>query len=160
MQASSSISPSRLGQPPRPTVRTDGSASMMRMPASIASSAGAPSDSMRAVVGTPSVPSLLVTRIISDNAFLSQLLDIRFAHTKHLGQQPFIVLAVAGRAAIDRTADIGGCARELHRQFIHRPGADFRAGDFGEPFQMPQLRIVIAAVFGILAHAGWDAGTL
>ena len=65
MQASSSISPSRFGQPPRPTVRTDGSASIRRMPASIASSAWAPSASMRAVVGTPSVPSLLVTRIMS-----------------------------------------------------------------------------------------------
>src|SRR6266851_1165426 len=63
-EASSSTSPSRLGQPPRPTVRTVSSLSTRRMPASIAARPGLPSASSRAVVATPGVPSLLVTTII------------------------------------------------------------------------------------------------
>src|SRR5215472_6038483 len=63
-EASSSTSPRRLGQPPRPTVRMLSSISTSRIPASIAPRAGLPSASRRAVTGTPGVPSLLVTTII------------------------------------------------------------------------------------------------
>src|SRR5215211_8347437 len=63
--ASSSTSPKRFGQPPRPTVRTFSSSSTSRIPASTASRAVAPSAIRRAVTGMPEVPSLLVTTIIA-----------------------------------------------------------------------------------------------
>ena len=89
----------------------------------------------------------------SDHPLLRQPLDVGMRHAQQFGQQPGIVLAVAGRAAIDRAADIGRRAGQFHRQLIDRPGADLGAGDFGQPFQMAQLRIVVAAVFGVLADA-------
>ncbi len=63
--ASSSTSPKRFGQPPRPTVRTFSSSSTSRIPASTASRAAAPSAKRRVVTGMPEVPSLLVTTIIA-----------------------------------------------------------------------------------------------
>src|SRR6476660_4815110 len=66
-----------------------------------------------------------------DDAFLGQPLDLARAAAEQFGQDVHIVLAIAWRAAVYRAADIGRGFAELHRDFVDRPGADLRAGDFG-----------------------------
>src|SRR5262252_6936976 len=96
-------------------------------------------------------PCSQVIEPTSNNAFFGKLLDFARASAEQLGQHPHIVLAVAGRTAIGRAADIGRRLAELHRQLVDRPGADLRAGDFRQPFEMPQLGVGVDAVLGILA---------
>src|SRR5205823_2263141 len=89
-----------------------------------------------------------------DDAFLGQPLDLARGASEQFGQHVHIVLAVARRAAVYRAADIGRGLRHFHRYFIDRPGADLRAGDFGQSFEMTVLRFVIPAV---LARAAISA---
>src|SRR3984893_1119842 len=90
----------------------------------------------------------------SDDALLGHPLDFARGSAEQLGQHPHIVLAIAGRAAIGRTADIGRGPAQLHRQLIDRPSADLGAGDFGQPFEVLELRVGVNAVLGVLAHPG------
>src|SRR5947208_9738536 len=89
-----------------------------------------------------------------DDAFLGQPLDLARGASEQFGQHVHIVLAIARRAAVYRAADIGRGLRHFHRYFVDRPGADLRTGDFGEPFEMTELRVVIDPVIGILANTG------
>jgi hypothetical protein len=59
--ASSSIWPSRLGQPPAPTLRTVGSLSTGRMPASVASRLHFPARSAAAAAAMPTPPSVFAS---------------------------------------------------------------------------------------------------
>src|SRR5262249_52957168 len=96
----------------------------------------------------------------SDDALLGEPLDLARGAAEQLGEHIYVILAVAWRAAVDRAADIGRGPAELHRDLVDRPGADLGAGDLGQPFEMAELRVVIDAVLGVLAHPGGNAGFL
>ena len=50
-------------------------------------------------------------RVTSDHPLLREALHVGMGHPEKFRQQPGVVLAVAGRAAIDRAADVGRGAR-------------------------------------------------
>src|SRR5262249_18512153 len=90
----------------------------------------------------------------SDDALLGEALDLAWAAAEQFGQHIHVVLAVARRAAIDRAADVGRGFAQLHRDLVDRPGADLRAGDLGQPFEVAELRVGVDPVFRVLADAG------
>src|SRR5215472_11883736 len=96
----------------------------------------------------------------SDDAFLGELLDFARRAAEQFGQHPQIVLAIARRAAVDRTADIGGGLAELHRDLVDRPGADLGAGDLGQPLEVTKLGVGVDAILGVLAYPGGYPGAL
>src|SRR5439155_25446245 len=96
----------------------------------------------------------------SDDTLLGEPFHLAWRTAEQLGQYPHIILAIARRAAIGRAAAIGMGLAELHLPLIDRPGADLGAGDLGQPFEVPQLRVGADAVLGILAYPGRHAGAL
>jgi len=112
-----------------------------------------------AVVGPPLLGRNAPARR-SDDALFGETLDVAAGIAEKPRQDMNVVLAVAWRAAIDGAADVRGRRAELHRQLRDRPGADLRARDLGQPFEMRELGIVIAAVLRRLADPGGNASGL
>src|SRR6185437_7111049 len=90
----------------------------------------------------------------SDYALLGEAFDVALGIAEQPGEDVLVVFAIAGRAAIEGTADMGGSGAELHRQFRNRPGSDLRSCHFRQPMKMRKLRIVVAAILRRLADAG------
>src|SRR5206468_81529 len=81
-----------------------------------------------------------------NHAFLSQRLDLLPRHPEHLAVHVVVVLAVARRAAIDSSTDVGRALAQLHGHLGERPAADLRARHFSEPRERGQLRVIVATV--------------
>src|SRR5437763_6847341 len=95
-----------------------------------------------------------------EHALVSQLFDLGRRHAEQLTIDVLVVLAVAGRAAVDAPAGVGRALRQLHRYLGDRPATDLCARHLGQPFECPELRINIAALLGRLADPSRHAGLL
>src|SRR6202040_2790796 len=93
----------------------------------------------------------------SEHPFRRQLGDLAFRHPQELAVDILVVLAVARRAAVDAAAREGGALAEFDRHLGDRPAADLAAGHLGEPREVRELGIVIAAILGRLADPGRHA---
>src|SRR5262245_53632806 len=91
---------------------------------------------------------------------VGQPFDLGRRHAKQLTIDVLVVLAVAGRAAVDAPAGVGRALRQLRRYLGDRPTADLAARHLGQPSQCPELRINIAALLGRLADSSRHAGLL
>ena len=95
-----------------------------------------------------------------DHSLVGQRFDLVGRHPEKLSVYVVVVLAVAGRAAVDASADVGRALAHLDGQLGQRPATDLRPCHFGQPRERRQLRVAVAAVSRCLAHAGRHAGAL
>src|SRR5262249_58010788 len=100
------------------------------------------------------------TRVALKYALVGQLLDLCRRHAEQLAVHILVVLAIAGRAAVDASAGIGRALRQLDRHLRDRPATDLGARHLGQPFERPKLRINVAALLGRLADPGRYPGPL
>src|SRR5207249_3549482 len=96
----------------------------------------------------------------SDHALLGEGLDLPGRYPEQLAVHVLVVLAVARRAAVEASADVGRALAHLDGHLRALPWADLRARHLRQPRERRQLRIVVAAVARRLAHAGRHAGGL
>jgi hypothetical protein len=115
------------------------------------------------------LPSKGRNRAIAPYGLLAQLTPLRtphpppgprspLRHPQQLAIDVLVVLAVARGAAVDAAARESGALAELDRHLGDRPAADLGAGHLGQPFEVGQLRIVIAAI--LRKHVGRVSGAL
>jgi len=85
----------------------------------------------------------------SEHPFRRQVRDRAFGHPQELAIDLLVVLAIARRAAVDAAAREGGALAEFDRHLGDRPAADLAAGHLGQPREVGELWIVIAAILGL-----------
>src|SRR5262245_38722090 len=114
----------------------------------------------RAAAASTSHPVNAMAAPMSDHSFFGQRFDFLRRHAQQLAVDVLVVLAVAGGAAVEASADVGGALAQLDRDRGDRPATDLGTGHLREPREGLELRIVLAAIPRRLTHAGGNAGAL
>jgi hypothetical protein len=91
---------------------------------------------------------------------VAELGDGGVVEVEEAGADAVGVFAVVGAGAVEAAADVGWCFGEPDGVFLDGPGADLGLGEVGEPVEVGELRVVLVAVFGCLADAGWHVACL